>query len=106
MTTSHAHAAQFERDLLPHIVDRLARDRPNDLYIEFPVDPRSYEEGFRAVTYRDLANVVNGLAWWLESHLGPGRDAEVISYIGPNDMRYISLLLAAVKTGYVVSGGT
>ncbi|KAI0099721.1 putative NRPS-like enzyme [Nemania sp. FL0031] len=101
MATTHSSNARWQDDLLPHIVDRLARESPHIAYGLWPALPTSYEAGFRPVTYSQLANVVNGLAWWLEQHLGPGQ-GDVITYVGPNDVRLTGLLIAAIKTGHVV----
>ncbi|SPQ27494.1 2d27d111-a7df-4dfd-b53e-66ee884047f0 [Thermothielavioides terrestris] len=102
----HARVAQWQGDLLPNIIDRLARDLPDAVYGEWPVLPTSYDAGFYAVTYAQLANAVNGLAWWLIDRLGrpsaPTADAEVLAYMGPNDVRLTALMFAAAKTGYVV----
>ncbi|KAI0147409.1 putative NRPS-like enzyme [Xylariaceae sp. FL1272] len=102
MTTEHAQIARWQEDLLPHIVDRLARERPDGIYGLWPVAPDSYAAGFRTITYAQLANVVNGLAWWLVEHLGPGQRNEVLAYVGPNDVRLVALALAALKAGYTL----
>lgn len=93
-----------QNDLLPHVVDRLAREKPEAVYGLWPVAPASYEAGFRTINYAQLANVVNGLAWWIVKELGPcqGPDHEVLTYVGPNDVRFTALVLGAVKAGYVV----
>lgn len=93
------------KQLLCHIVDGMAKARPEALYAEFPYSPLSYEDGFRKITYAAFANAINGLALWLYKTLGPGNgnDFPTIAYIGPNDIRYNALILAAVKTGYKVS---
>lgn len=91
-----------KKQLLPHIVDGMANSQPFALYAEYPFSPTSYEPGFRKVTYRDLANVVNGLAWQLHDTLGPGKCFPTLTYIGPNDLRYVALTLACVKVGYKV----
>ncbi|KAI1662848.1 acetyl-CoA synthetase-like protein [Daldinia decipiens] len=101
MTNDHARVAQWQNDLLPHIVDRLAR-KPEAIYGLWPVAPDSYDAGFRVVTYSQLANIVNGLAWWLTEQLGPGSHHEVLTYIGPNDVRLVALALASMKSGYVL----
>ncbi len=101
-TTSHEAIARWQDDLLPHIVDRLGTEKPHGVYSMW-ANPRG--NGFRTITYRELANAVNGLAGWLVSQLGPGRggvDPEVLTYIGSNDVSYVVLVLAAVKAGYVV----
>ncbi|KAK4246240.1 putative nrps-like enzyme protein [Corynascus novoguineensis] len=88
---------------LPHVVDRLAQKLPDSVYGEWPVLPTSYDAGFYAVTYAQLANVVNGIAWWLVDELGSsGETGQVLAYIGPNDVRLTALILAAVKTGHFV----
>lgn len=58
-----------------------------------------------AISYGELANIVNGLAMWLVKELGPaeqGLENNVLTYVGPNDVRYSALVLAAIKAGYVV----
>lgn len=104
MATEHAKISRWQDDVLPPIVDRLARETPEAVYGSWPVAPASYDEGFRDVTYSQLTNIVNGLAWWLENQLGRG-DHDVLTYVGPNDVRLTALILAAIKVGYV-SGGT
>jgi acyl-coenzyme A synthetase/AMP-(fatty) acid ligase len=92
-----------KKDILVNIVDFTARKAPRVLYAEFPILPTSYEPGFRKITYGDLANAVNGVAWWLEKLLGKGRNFETLAYVGPNDMRYNVMVLGAVKAGYKAS---
>jgi hypothetical protein len=109
MPTQHAKVSKWHHELLPHMVDRLARETPDALYGLWPVNATSYDEGFRAITYAELANVVNGLALHLTTALGPGgtdvgQAVPVISYVGPNDVRYMALAIAAIKAGYVVWG--
>jgi acyl-CoA synthetase (AMP-forming)/AMP-acid ligase II len=102
MTSDHELVAKWQNDLLPHVIDRLARERPNAVYGEWVA-----QSSVTSITYADLSNVINGLAHWLVKELGgPGRygtDPEVLAYIGPNDVRYSALVFAAIKTGYVVS---
>ncbi|ROV92215.1 hypothetical protein VMCG_09323 [Cytospora schulzeri] len=101
MTNEHAEVARWHDDLLPHVVDRLARERPHTEYAEWVTG-----SSVVAVNYAQLANIVNGLAWWLVEQLGGpgpyGPHADVLTYVGPNDVRYSALVLAAIKTGYVV----
>lgn len=90
------------KKLLNHIVDDMAREKPDVLYAEIPLSPTSFDAGFRRVTYRALANAINGMAWWLHRTLGPGQNFETLLYIGPNDLRHNILILGAVKAGYKV----
>lgn len=90
------------RQLLNHVVDRRARESPKMIYAEYPISSTGYDQGFLKITYADLANAINGLAWWLHNTIGPGNDFETLAYIGPLDVRYNALLLGAVKAGYKV----
>ncbi|KAI1357674.1 putative NRPS-like enzyme [Xylaria arbuscula] len=100
-TMDHERAARYQDDLIPHVVDRLARERADAGYAEWVT-----ATGVETVNYAQLANMVNGLAWCIVDQLGGrgsyGPDAEVLSYFGPNDARYGALLLAAIKAGYVL----
>ncbi|KAF5870715.1 putative nrps-like enzyme protein [Botrytis fragariae] len=90
------------KTLLVHIVDHMAKTKPQALYAEFPISSVTYDEGFRKVTYKDFANAINGIAWCLHDNLGVGRELETLAYIGPNNFIYPSLILGATKAGYKV----
>lgn len=94
-----------DKELWPHIVDRLAKEQPEATYGLWPVAIDCYDAGFRAITYGQLANIVNGLAWWIVKELGAGdaKDGDVLTYIGLNDVRLSAMILASVKAGYTVS---
>ncbi|KAI1500357.1 acetyl-CoA synthetase-like protein [Biscogniauxia marginata] len=98
--TDHERVARSRDDLLPHVVDRLARERPEAVYGEWVTG-----SSVVAITYAQFGNVINGLAWWLVEQLGGpgsyGPDPDVLTYVGPNDVRYSALVLAAIKAGYV-----
>ncbi|RAL08514.1 NRPS-like enzyme [Aspergillus homomorphus CBS 101889] len=85
--------------LVPHIVDHYARVQPEDVYAEYPRNVSSLEDGYQAITYKALANAIDGIAHWLVKQLGPGH-GETLTYVGPNDLRYPALVLGAVKAGY------
>lgn len=91
-----------KKQLLNNIVDGMAKTRPSALYAETPISPTTYEAGFRKITYGILANAINGVAWWLKEELGTSQNFETLSYIGPSDLRYVIMLLGAVKAGYKV----
>lgn len=97
------HISKCLGELLPHTVDRLARETPSTPYGRWPVAQASYEDGFSTIDYDQLANSVNGLAWWIRDKIGTSQKEEkVLAYVGPNDVRFTALLLAAVKAGCVV----
>ncbi|KAJ5155836.1 NRPS-like enzyme [Penicillium capsulatum] len=86
--------------LLPAILDEAARTSPEEEWARFPASEITYEAGFRVVTNRDAANAVNRVAWMLEEKLGRSSNFETIAYIGPTDIRYYIVVLAAIKVGY------
>lgn len=90
-----------ENELLPHLIDHYARVKPNQIYAEYPKSAVRHAEGYRPVTYRQFANVINGLASWLTETFGPG-NGEILAYFGANDVRYPALVLGAVKAGYCI----
>ena len=96
---NHEDVAQWHEALPPHIVDRLAHGRGSAKYGEWVTGSNVV-----SITYLQLANIINGLAWWLVDQLGPGshQQPEVLAYVGPNDARYSAMVLAAIKAGYVV----
>lgn len=98
------HISKCLGELLPHTVDRLAREKPSAPYGLWPVAQASYEDGFRTISYGQFANLINGLAWWIKKTVGTSQNGDkVLAYVGPNDVRFTALLLAAVKAGCVVS---
>ncbi|KAH9993902.1 putative NRPS-like enzyme [Xylariaceae sp. FL0662B] len=101
MINEHERVAQWQDDALPHVVDRLAHERPDAVYGEWVTG-----SSVMAITYAQLGNTVNGLARRLVDQLGgPGRyglHPDVLTYVGPNDVRYSTLVLAAAKAGYVL----
>lgn len=103
MEGNKALSLQFTGDLISHLIDKRATLTPNAVYAEYPVSALTYRDGYRKITYREMANAVNGAAKWLVDTLGAGQDFETLAYIGPNDVRYPVLILGAVKAGYKVS---
>lgn len=91
-----------EKDILVNMVDRLAETCPDTIWAEIPVSDSTYLDGFRSISYRSLSNAVNGVAWWLKEQLQRKGDFETLCYFGPWDVRYVILLLGAVKSGYKV----
>ncbi|MCJ1309876.1 hypothetical protein MMC25_003537 [Agyrium rufum] len=77
----------------------MANLRPNAIYAITPRSLTSISDGYRKITYRELANAVNSIAWMLHDQLGPGKE-ETIAYLGMNDLGYIAIILGAVKAGY------
>ena len=96
-------APDVSRELMPVMVDRIASEDPNGVFVTL-----ASESGNRQVTYKQYANAINGVAFWLESQLGRSYTNECLAYIGTGggDLFYPILLIAAVKAGYYVSLNT
>jgi acyl-coenzyme A synthetase/AMP-(fatty) acid ligase len=77
--------------LLLDVVQRLASERPWATVV-------SISGAVRALTYDDLENASNRLAWIL-SEKSTEKD---IMYIGPNDVRFVIWVMAAARTGKCV----
>ena len=88
--------------IISSLIDNHARETPDRGFGSLPKTTR-IEDGFRNITYGVLANAINRLAWWIQEKLGTNEDFETLAYVGPPDLRYIVLTIAAQKTGYKAS---
>ncbi|KAI1419426.1 hypothetical protein F5Y12DRAFT_778076 [Xylaria sp. FL1777] len=91
----------YGRRLLPHIVDGIARREPERECFSIPRSSNP-KDGWKTVTFKQYANAINHVAQKIIANCGrPSINAfPTIAYIGPNDARYVVLMLAAVKAGY------
>ncbi|KAI1329843.1 hypothetical protein F5Y16DRAFT_364823 [Xylariaceae sp. FL0255] len=85
---------------LAQIVDEWARDEPDYPYAHWIVEQDPSSPSVQTITYSQLSSIVNHLSYWLVEQLGPERKGEVLTYIGPNDVRFTALVLATIKTGF------
>ena len=90
------------RRLIPHLVDVIAYSEPQRPFVSVPRSS-NLQEGYQDVSYSAFAKAVNRFSWWIEKELGQGQPPKTIFYLGPLDLRYLIILLAAAKTGHVVS---
>ncbi|MCJ1463036.1 hypothetical protein MMC07_001640 [Pseudocyphellaria aurata] len=90
------------RQLIPTVVDQIAETEPETTWAVVSVLPTGNDAGYQNITYRQFANAINSIAWWLEGELGRGDMTEPFVYFGTggSDVRYVMLLIAAVKAGY------
>lgn len=96
---------QYTNELLPNILFKIAEQYGHLTYAEYFTQDDDLSKGFRKVTYLDLANAVNSLAWWIEEHVGSPREhdgSETLVYLGLSDLRYGILTLASMIVGYKV----
>ncbi|KAF5863882.1 hypothetical protein ETB97_009168 [Aspergillus alliaceus] len=92
--------AASQGKLLPTIIDELARDDPDGLWIEYPTSPTSFDAGYSQITYAELANAVNGVANCITSALGRDNTGEPLAWLAPNSPLCSITLIAAMKAGF------
>ena len=90
-------------ELLPAIIDQLARDEPDTLWGEYPASTRTLDEGYKQLSYRQFANAVNGVANQIETTLGKRDTGEPLAFLAANDPRCAIALVAAMKAGFRAS---
>ena len=89
----------YGQRLIPHLIDDIAHNKGSRIYCSLAKSSK-ISDGFQDISYGAFANSINRLAWWIEENLGKSSTFETLSYIGPPDLRYIILTVAAQKTGY------
>ena len=67
------------QQLLPHIVDDIAKTDPERIWAQVPQSEKTYEDGFRKISYKGMANGVNGVANWLVQRFGHVSDFETLA---------------------------
>ncbi|KAL2062092.1 hypothetical protein VTL71DRAFT_6358 [Oculimacula yallundae] len=89
----------YGKRLLPQIIDQRARERHVRPFAMYPKST-DLSAGWHFISFAQVANAVNQLAWWLDSEM-PGQEEKEnpFAYFGPNDLRYIIFLIAVMKAG-------
>ncbi len=98
----HATPRNCGRRLLASLIDEIALTEPQKTFVSVPLSADPHD-GFKDISYSTFAMAVNRCAWWIEKELGKSETFKTIGYLGPIDLRYPILLVAAIKTGYKVS---
>ncbi|KAE8152317.1 hypothetical protein BDV25DRAFT_170593 [Aspergillus avenaceus] len=83
------------RRLMATVVDELARSDSNHRFGVIPTN-----EGFRDLTFGQLASAVDAFARWIEEKIGKAENHETVAYMGRNDILYLVFILACNKTGH------
>ncbi|KAI0173134.1 acetyl-CoA synthetase-like protein [Hypoxylon sp. FL1284] len=98
-----ATSVNYGRRLAPHIVDYFAKKEPEKEVFAMP-NTSNPKDGWRSVSFREYANAVNRAAHIIKDTYGtpPEGKFPTIAYLGPNDARYVILLVGAVKAGYKI----
>ncbi|PTB67771.1 acetyl-CoA synthetase-like protein [Trichoderma citrinoviride] len=91
---------QYGQRLLVNVVDEYAANEPERTFVYQPLSSNP-KDGFRPITFRELSNGVNHLARELlretPEQIDEKDEFPTVAYIGPNDIRYVIVMLACIK---------
>ncbi|CAJ2512511.1 Uu.00g055260.m01.CDS01 [Anthostomella pinea] len=92
---------QFGRRLVPHVIDDIAQTEPTRECFAIPRS-NNPQDGWKPVSFKQYANAINHVAHRIIEICGhpPANTFPTIAYIGPNDARYVVMVVAALKAGY------
>lgn len=88
---------------MPKVLDDEAQANPDRVFAAI-AKSTDLTEGFRDVSFTEMANAVNYMAYQLQARFGRALEYEfqTLTYIGLPDLRYNILFYAAIKCGYKV----
>ena len=92
----------YGRRLIPQLIDQRAEESPELPLWSVPISS-NLMDGFRDISYGQVARAINRAAWWIDGNIGKSTTFETLAYMGPPDLRYAVLTVAAQKTGHTVS---
>lgn len=92
----------FGERLLHQTLDHISRTTPDRLYAAIP-QSADLSDGFRDITFSDVARCSNFVANWIQDNVGRSQNFETLCYIGIPDLRSVAVFFGAVKCGYKVS---
>lgn len=94
---------EYGRRLMVNIIDDVARKNPERTWLKIPRSANA-GDGWKDVSFKTGANAINRIAHKIIEILGHPAQGQfpTIAYIGPNDVRYLIMMFAAVKAGYQV----
>ncbi|KAI0018397.1 hypothetical protein F4780DRAFT_794633 [Xylariomycetidae sp. FL0641] len=85
--------------ILPALIDELAHCNPDRILYSVAIANNPVNQ-FQDITVKAFAEAVNRCAWHIADNLGPGHGFPTLTYLGPQDLIYVVLILACNKTGY------
>lgn len=95
LTNGHSHQRTYQK-VVPTAIDEIAQRSPNAVFASTPRTSNP-EDGYRDVTYKVYAETIDRAAFLLEEAIRGKDHGATIGYIGPSDLRYVILTIAAVK---------
>lgn len=100
-TTKSTQKVPYGERLLNNVIDERARSGWSIPYASIPRNGKT-EEGYEDISFSRFANAIDRCAHWLRSEVGTSTTYEPLAYMGPLDLRYQILAMAATKAGFCV----
>ncbi|ETS83210.1 hypothetical protein PFICI_05086 [Pestalotiopsis fici W106-1] len=101
LDSKDAKPTPFGERLLPTIIDEWAHNHPLKEVFQIPnsSDPN---DGWKVLSSSAYATAINHVAYRIIDQFGQPTQGTfpTIAYIGPNDVRYLVMMVAAIKAGY------
>lgn len=97
----YPHGQRF----LVSLIDQHAKVKPDDAWVSIPVDDEDLNKGYKDITWSQFANAINHAVKWLRQSLPAAvfsQPFQAFGYVGPKDLRYPVLTVAAAKLGLVI----
>ena len=101
LPTHHHHDAKDTHNdlrIIPNAIDHIAQGNPNAIFASIPKSS-NLADGFRDLSYLEYARTIDRAAAWLKEKLDNDTKNKRIGYMAPSDLRYVILIVAAVKVG-------
>ncbi|KAH8165486.1 hypothetical protein CIB48_g2791 [Xylaria polymorpha] len=91
----------YGRRLIPHVIDEIAHEEPQREAFQIPISAEP-KDGWASITFKSYANAIDRCAHKIVEICGraPEHKFPTIAYIGPQDARYVVLMVAAIKVGW------
>ncbi|KAF1969230.1 hypothetical protein BU23DRAFT_477741, partial [Bimuria novae-zelandiae CBS 107.79] len=84
--------------LLVTLIDQYAATELSSVWGAIASNENDLSQEFKDITYQKFANAISLAATWLQDHLPlPTCDFQTITYVGPKDVRYPIIAVAAAK---------
>lgn len=102
-TLANGATAYGQRNIID-LIDERAAAEPSRTVLSLPRSSSDPTQGWEDLSYKDFANAINRFAHWIVKTVGVAKEGEcpTIAYLGPNDLRYLIVMAAAIKAGYKV----
>ncbi|CAG8396628.1 unnamed protein product [Penicillium salamii] len=88
-------AQPFQCTILQRL-HKLIAEHPDTLYCTHPISS-DISDGWRDVSFRDLAYAINYMVRWIRTEVSLSSDHLTLAYLGGNDIRYCAFVFACMQ---------